>query len=151
VWSGDDSPCPTTDGEDLSTFTIIMTEANDFMAGLHHRMPVILARELEGAWLDPALTKPPDVLDMLSRSTDLELDAYPVSRLVNRPSIDCEVLIQPVESVTSVLPTGRSRPRITISRRHPFSAQVGNRQIDERTRKRSHVETAGDRRRDRWV
>jgi hypothetical protein len=107
--------------------------------------------ELEGAWLDLALTKPPDVLDMLSRSTDLELDAYPVSRLVNRPSMDCEVLIQPVESVTSVLPTGRSRPRITISRRHPFSAQVGNRQIDERTRKRSHVETAGDRRRDRWV
>jgi putative SOS response-associated peptidase YedK len=46
----------TPDGEDLYTFTIITTDADPFMARLHHRMPVILARELEEAWLDPALT-----------------------------------------------------------------------------------------------
>ena len=60
-------------------------------------MPVILARELEGAWLDPELTKAHDVLDVLSRSTGLELDAYPVSRMVNRPSIDSHALIQRLE------------------------------------------------------
>ena len=59
-------------------------------------MPVILARELEEAWLDPALTGAHDVPDVLSRSTGLELDAYPVSRMVNRPSVDHEGLIQPV-------------------------------------------------------
>jgi putative SOS response-associated peptidase YedK len=64
------------------------------MARLHHRMPVILAKELEEAWLDPALTKAHDVLDVLSRSTGLELDAYPVSRMVNKPSVDSELLIQ---------------------------------------------------------
>ena len=67
------------------------------MARLHNRMPVILARALEEAWLDPALTQAQDVLDLLSRSTGLELDAYPVSRMVNRPSVDSEWLIQRVE------------------------------------------------------
>jgi putative SOS response-associated peptidase YedK len=84
-------------GEELSTFTIITTEANDFMARLHNRMPVIIGRELEDAWLDPELTKAQDVLNVLSRSTGLALDAYPVSRLVNRPSIDSQALIQRIE------------------------------------------------------
>jgi putative SOS response-associated peptidase YedK len=84
-------------GEELSTFTIITTEANDFMASLHHRMPVVLEKDLEDAWLDPELTKAQDVLHVLSRSTGLELDAYPVSRLVNKPSIDSHALIQQVE------------------------------------------------------
>jgi putative SOS response-associated peptidase YedK len=66
------------------------------MAQLHNRMPVILARGLEEAWLDLELTQAHDVLDVLSRSTGLALDAYPVSRLVNRPSMDSELLIQRV-------------------------------------------------------
>jgi putative SOS response-associated peptidase YedK len=84
-------------GEDLYTFTIITTEADPFMAKLHNRMPVILARELEDDWLDPEITQAQDVLDVLSRSTGLELDAYPVSQMVNRPSMDSELLIQRVE------------------------------------------------------
>jgi putative SOS response-associated peptidase YedK len=85
------------DGEKLYTFTIITTDADDFMARLHHRMPVILARELEDAWLDTQLTRAKDVMALLSRSTGVELDAHPVSRLVNRPSADGQVLIHPVE------------------------------------------------------
>jgi putative SOS response-associated peptidase YedK len=87
----------TPDGEDLYTFTIITTEADPFMARLHNRMPVILAGELEEAWLDPQLTQVPDVLDVLSRGTGLQLDAYPVSRMVNRPNHDSPALIQRVE------------------------------------------------------
>jgi putative SOS response-associated peptidase YedK len=84
------------DGEDLYTFTIITTDADEYMAKLHNRMPVVLARELEDAWLDPELTQAPYVLDVLSRSTGLELDAYPVSRMVNKPSVDSHALIQRV-------------------------------------------------------
>jgi putative SOS response-associated peptidase YedK len=87
----------TPDGEELSTFTIITTEADPLMARLHNRMPVILTRELEAAWLDPELTTAPDVLDILSRSTGLELEAYPVSRMVNKPNNDSQALIQRVE------------------------------------------------------
>jgi putative SOS response-associated peptidase YedK len=85
------------DGEELYTFTIITTEADPIMARLHHRMPVIMARELEEAWLDPELTKAQDALDLLSRSTGLKLDAYPVSQMVNKPSHESELLIQRVE------------------------------------------------------
>jgi putative SOS response-associated peptidase YedK len=56
----------TPDGEDLSTFTIITTEAEPFMAWLHNRMPVVLDKDLETPWLDPELTQAPDVLDVLS-------------------------------------------------------------------------------------
>jgi len=87
----------TATGEALYTFTIITTEADPFMARLHNRMPPILARELEDAWLDPQLTQAQEVLDVLSRSIGLELDAYPVSRMVNRPSVDSAALIQRVE------------------------------------------------------
>jgi hypothetical protein len=38
-----------------------------------------------------------DVLDVLSRITDLDLDANPVSRMVNHPSIDNHALIEQVE------------------------------------------------------
>jgi putative SOS response-associated peptidase YedK len=87
----------TPDGEELYTFTIITTDADESMAKRHNCMPVILARALEEAWLDPELTRAHDVLDVLSRSTGLKLDAYPVSRMVNRPSVDSELLIQRVE------------------------------------------------------
>jgi putative SOS response-associated peptidase YedK len=81
----------------MESATIITTEADEAMAKLHNRMPVILARELEDARLDPEFTKAHDVLDLLSRSSGLELDAYPVSRMVNEPSYDDPALIQRVE------------------------------------------------------
>jgi putative SOS response-associated peptidase YedK len=84
-------------GEDLYTFTIITTDADESMAKLHNRMPVILGKELEDAWIDPELKKAQGALDVLSHSTGLELDAYPVSRMVNKPSVDSEALIQRVE------------------------------------------------------
>ena len=66
------------------------------MAHLDHRMPVILERELEDVWLDPAITNGREALDILERSAGVTLDAYPVSRLVNKPSVDHDLLIQPV-------------------------------------------------------
>jgi putative SOS response-associated peptidase YedK len=97
----------TPDGEDLSTVTILTTEADPFMARLHNRMPVILARALEEAWLDPERTQAQDVLDLRSRSNGLALDAYPVSRRVNRPSHESPALIQRVDEPTWHLLTAR--------------------------------------------
>jgi putative SOS response-associated peptidase YedK len=83
-------------GEELFTFTIITTEADPFMARLHHRMPVVVARELEDEWLDPEITSTSEVLGMLERSAGVPLDAYAVSRMVNRLSIEGKELIQPI-------------------------------------------------------
>jgi putative SOS response-associated peptidase YedK len=85
------------DGDGLSTFTIITKDADDFMAHLHNRMPVILERDLEDAWLDAEITSASEVLDILERSAGITLNAYPVSRMVNKPSVDSKALIQRVE------------------------------------------------------
>jgi putative SOS response-associated peptidase YedK len=83
-------------GEAIPTFTIITREATDVVAHLHHRMPVVLAKDDEHAWLDPELTAPAQVLAILSRSTGVPLNAYPVSRMVNTATVEGKALIQPV-------------------------------------------------------
>jgi putative SOS response-associated peptidase YedK len=59
-------------------------------------MPVVLAQEDEQAWLDPHLTTPSQAVELLARSTGVPLDAYPVSQMVNKPSVDGKELIRPI-------------------------------------------------------
>jgi putative SOS response-associated peptidase YedK len=59
-------------------------------------MPVILDRDLEDAWLDKEITNPNEVLDIIERSVGVTLDAYRVSRMVNKPSADGKELIRPL-------------------------------------------------------
>lgn len=78
-------------GENLQTATILTRAANDFMEGLHLRMPVILDAGSAPAWFD---TSAKDILtdDTLTAPA---LQAWPVSRRVNRPANDDESLIEP--------------------------------------------------------
>jgi putative SOS response-associated peptidase YedK len=85
------------DGEEIHTFTIITKDADGFVAQLHNRMPVMLDRDLEDAWLDNEITSASEVLDTLERSAGVTLDVYPVSRMVNKPSVDSQALIQRLE------------------------------------------------------
>jgi putative SOS response-associated peptidase YedK len=64
------------DGEELYTFTIITKDADEAMARLHNRMPVILERDLEDDWFDEEIASAREVLDILARSADVTLDAY---------------------------------------------------------------------------
>jgi putative SOS response-associated peptidase YedK len=83
-------------GNELPTCTIVTRDADDLMACLHHRMPVVLAQEDEQAWLDPDVTGPTQAVEILARSAGVPLDAYPVSRMVNKPSVKGKELIQPL-------------------------------------------------------
>jgi putative SOS response-associated peptidase YedK len=58
------------DGNVLRTCTIMTTAANSAVARLHDRMPVILPRDAESAWIDPATPQPElfELLDGLSAS-----------------------------------------------------------------------------------
>ncbi len=51
IWHGDA-------GQTLRTCTILTTAANGSIAGLHDRMPIILAPEAESPWLDPSHRRP---------------------------------------------------------------------------------------------
>ena len=63
--------------------TIITTAANDFLAPIHDRMPVILPREKEERWLEPGVEDPASLTGILAPYSYEALDAYEVSRLVN--------------------------------------------------------------------
>ena len=65
------------------TFTIVTTTPNEAIAGLHDRMPVIVAEDAWARWLDPAPADPAELLGLLVPSEEVELDVYAVVRDVN--------------------------------------------------------------------
>jgi putative SOS response-associated peptidase YedK len=90
VWQPDEK-------KEVSSVTIITTEADVVVGRVHNRMPVILPRELEGAWLDPSRTGVSDALEILRASHSVPVEAYPISTRVNKPSVDEASLIEPIE------------------------------------------------------
>ncbi len=75
-------------GQAVHSYTILTTDANDLMAPIHNRMPVILAREDEDDWLDPDISEPERLLPLLRPYPARAMEAYPVSRAVNSPMHD---------------------------------------------------------------
>ena len=74
----------------VGTFSLITTEPNATLNGIHDRMPVIIARKDYAAWLagDDALLRP---------APDDALKAHPVGMAVNTAANDSPRLIEPVE------------------------------------------------------
>lgn len=71
--------------EPIETFTIVTTEANEIMAGLHDRMPVILPESAHAEWVDPRNEKADELKRLLTPYPPDEMRAYPVSTRVNTP------------------------------------------------------------------
>ena len=85
------------EGPPLLTCAILTCPANELVAPVHDRMPVILPPEAEAAWLDPA-ARDPDVLQDLLRPLPAEtMEAWQVSPLVSSPRNDSPECIVPVE------------------------------------------------------
>ncbi len=70
------------DGINLESCTIIVTDANPFMALIHDRMPVILSPDDYECWLDSDRQVG---VSLLKACPGEWLDAYPVSSYVNSP------------------------------------------------------------------
>jgi putative SOS response-associated peptidase YedK len=87
---------PPAGSEPLRTCTIVTTEANALVAAFHHRMPVILAPEVEAVWLDPGLTDPEHLRSLLVPYPAEAMEAYPVSPEVNAVGNDSERLVLPL-------------------------------------------------------
>jgi putative SOS response-associated peptidase YedK len=84
------------EGEAVASCTIITTSANGLMQPIHDRMPVILPKPQESTWLNPAIQRAADVLPLLVPYSAAEMEAYPVSRLVNSPENNSPDCIRPV-------------------------------------------------------
>lgn len=80
----------------LESCTIITTTPNALMQPIHNRMPVILPPEQYATWLDPELTDTGPLTALLQPYTAEKMDAYPVSRTVNRALHDSPDCIAPL-------------------------------------------------------
>ena len=76
-------------GDSVETCTILTTSANDTVAPVHGRMPVILQPGAYGAWL--AGNEVP-----LSPYPAHDMTAHPVNTLVNRPVNDDPRCVEPI-------------------------------------------------------
>lgn len=84
------------EGPPVESFTVITTEANDFMKTIHDRMPAILGREAVEAWLDPSLRDASFLQSLLKPAPAGWLEAFPVTRHVNNPAYDAPDCIVPL-------------------------------------------------------
>lgn len=83
------------DGELLS-FAILTTAANDTVAPIHDRMPVIVCRDDYAAWLDSAITDPELVREIASGYPAEAMRSCPVRSAVGNPRAQGPQLIEPV-------------------------------------------------------
>lgn len=76
------------EGNELQTFAIITTQANNTLKPIHNRMPVILHEEFEDRWLNTKIQDTESITRMLKPYPDDNLTAYTVSNEVNNPKND---------------------------------------------------------------
>jgi putative SOS response-associated peptidase YedK len=90
------------DAEDgwLRSCVIVTTDANDLLAPVHDRMPVVLPASAWDQWLDPTVHDPEALGALLRPAPDDLFEVYPVSKRVNSaanndPTLLTEVPAEP--------------------------------------------------------
>ncbi len=91
------------DGNRIPSCTIITTATNDLLKPVHDRMPVVLPRQMEPLWLDPAIEDPDMLASVLVPYPDEAMEIYEVSDLVNSAANDGPEVIEPVGQPPSTL------------------------------------------------
>jgi putative SOS response-associated peptidase YedK len=80
----------------LWTYTILTCTTQDALGHIHDRSPVVLPADLRSAWLDPTMTDPAAVRDLLASVPSPLLETYRVSTEVNSVRNNGPELIEPV-------------------------------------------------------
>jgi putative SOS response-associated peptidase YedK len=86
--------------KDIDTCSIVTTEANEVMAPIHERMPVILGINDYAEWLDPTSIEPGKLLTPCPAD---ELTCYPVSTIVNNARNNSPECVERLQSNSNVL------------------------------------------------
>jgi putative SOS response-associated peptidase YedK len=86
------------DGHEIKTYSIMTTEPNAEMREIHNREPVMLHREDEASWLEPANDSQSVLERLLYPYEDNGLEIYEVSRDVNVVKNNNGKLFLPINS-----------------------------------------------------
>jgi putative SOS response-associated peptidase YedK len=85
-------------GKEIQSYTIITTQPNSLVGTVHDRMPVILHKEDEEAWLNPDLIEPEHLLPILRSYPAEEMEVWRVGDGAKNPRNDSAELIKPLDS-----------------------------------------------------
>lgn len=84
------------EGELIETCSILTTDANELVRSVHDRMPVLLAPEDFGPWLDLELTNPVEVQHLYRPFAEDHLQVWEVATVVNSTRHNTEECIKPM-------------------------------------------------------
>lgn len=79
-----------------ATFSIVTTAPNTLMQRIHDRMPAILDPERAKRWLQPGPVTQEDVAQLTASYPAEDMEATPISSLVNSPKNDTPEILTPV-------------------------------------------------------
>jgi putative SOS response-associated peptidase YedK len=82
------------EGKETQSCSIIVTDANEVLEPIHDRMPVILSPDDHDIWLDADFEDGKKLQSLLRPFPADEMEAYPVSTLVNNPKNDEEKCLE---------------------------------------------------------
>jgi putative SOS response-associated peptidase YedK len=88
-WEKEDPP--------IESCSLITIGPNTVMEPIHHRMPVILATTQFAEWLDVSLHETERLNRLLRPFPPEEMEAYPVSLMVNNPRNDHPECVVPIQ------------------------------------------------------
>lgn len=80
----------------LFTCTLLTKDSNEFMQGIHHRMPIILPKEAESTWIQPSFSSPQEAKQFIQSLEDEHFTAYPVNKYVNNAKNNDTTCIEPL-------------------------------------------------------
>jgi putative SOS response-associated peptidase YedK len=80
---------------EIRSFSIITTQANELIAKIHDRMPVILSPDKEKKWLDPKLDIN-EAKEYLKSYPAERMNMYEIATLINSPKNDMEEVLRPI-------------------------------------------------------
>jgi len=103
VWRDPDFDDPDDSGAKLFSCTVLTTTANDAMAPIHDRMPVMLAPHRWDAWIDRANEDITSLLDQIEPCPSELLQIHAVSTAVNNSRSRGAELMNEVEPLTPEL------------------------------------------------
>ena len=86
--------------DEQQSFSIMTTAANTLMREVHGRMPVILGRSDEEAWLDPEIHEQEVLEKFFKPCPSSWLTAVEVSPLVNSPKNNTPAVLEPVSKIS---------------------------------------------------
>jgi putative SOS response-associated peptidase YedK len=86
------------DGTTIKSFAIITTDANELLAAVHDRMPVVLAPDCWDAWLGETAASDDEVKALLKPHPSERMTLWPVSKRVGNVRNEGPDLLEPCQT-----------------------------------------------------